>query len=419
MRSFAFGSMTLLLVLVACGNQTVTPAPSSSAPEPSQPSPSAPSPSESAVSPVPAAAPPNLSIEPLMRGLDRPLDIAWRPNDPTSMFVVEQPGTIAMVRDGKRGDPPFLDIADIVTAGGERGLLGMAFLPSGEAGRFFVYYTALDGQQVVASYDTMADDPDRADPSTARIWLTMADEFANHNGGSLVFGPDGFLYIGTGDGGGGGDPLDSGRHLDTLLAKVLRIDVSVDQGGDADPRYRIPPDNPFIDTPGARPEIWLTGLRNPWRIRFDRATGDLWIADVGQNAWEEIDVARAGSKGLDFGWNIMEGAHCFRGEECDTSGLTLPVAEYGHDVGCSVSGGAVYRGSTYPALQGWYILSDYCSGRFWAVDAARAPSDETREAIEVAATDYSISAIVEDPSGEVIATDLSTGSLLRIGASGS
>ncbi len=335
------------------------------------------------------------------------------------MFVVEQPGTIAMVRDGKRGDPPFLDIADIVTAGGERGLLGMAFLPSGEAGRFFVYYTALDGQQVVASYDTMADDPDRADPSTARIWLTMADEFANHNGGSLVFGPDGFLYIGTGDGGGGGDPLDSGRHLDTLLAKVLRIDVSVDKGGDADPRYRIPPDNPFIDTPGARPEIWLTGLRNPWRIRFDRATGDLWIADVGQNAWEEIDVARAGSKGLDFGWNIMEGAHCFRGEECDTSGLTLPVAEYGHDVGCSVSGGAVYRGSTYPALQGWYILSDYCSGRFWAVDAARASSDETREAIEVATTDYSISAIVEDPSGEVIATDLSTGSLLRIGASGS
>jgi glucose/arabinose dehydrogenase len=419
MRSFAFGSMTLLLVLVACGNQTLTPAPSSSAPEPSPPSPSAPSPSESGVSSAPAAAPPNLSIEPLMRGLDRPLDIAWRPNQPTSMFVVEQPGTIAIVRNGQRGDRPFLNIADIVTAGGEQGLLGMAFLPSGEAGRFFVYYTALDGQQVVASYDTMADDPDRADPNTARIWLTMADEFANHNGGSLVFGPDGFLYIGTGDGGGGGDPLDSGRHLDTLLAKILRIDVSVDQGGDADPRYRIPPDNPFIDTPSARPEIWLTGLRNPWRIRFDRATGDLWIADVGQNAWEEIDVARAGSKGLDFGWNLMEGAHCFRSEECDTSGLTLPVAEYGHDVGCSVSGGAVYRGNVYPALQGWYIMSDYCSGRFWAVDAARASSDETREAIEVATTDYSISAIVEDPSGELIATDLSTGALLRIGASGS
>jgi glucose/arabinose dehydrogenase len=161
-----------------------------------------------------------------------------------STFVVEQPGTITLVRDGKRADRPFLDIAEIVTAGGEQGLLGMAFLPSGEAGRFFVYYTALDGQQVVASYDTMADDADRADPNTAKIWLTMADEFGNHNGGSLIFGTDGFLYIGTGDGGGGGDPLDSGRHLDTLLAKVLRIDVSVDQGDGADPRYRIPPDNP-------------------------------------------------------------------------------------------------------------------------------------------------------------------------------
>jgi glucose/arabinose dehydrogenase len=371
-------------------------------------------------SPAPAAAPPNLSIEPMMRGLDRPLDLAWRPNDPTSTFVVEQPGTITLVRDGKRADRPFLDIAEIVTAGGEQGLLGMAFLPSGEAGRFFVYYTALDGQQVVASYDTMADDADRADPNTAKIWLTMADEFGNHNGGSLIFGTDGFLYIGTGDGGGGGDPLDSGRHLDTLLAKVLRIDVSVDQGDGADPRYRIPPDNPFVDRPDARPEIWLTGLRNPWRIRFDRANGDLWIGDVGQNAWEEIDVARAGSKGLDFGWNIMEGAHCFRGgDQCDTSGLTLPVAEYGRDAGCSVTGGTVYRGSAHPALQGWYILSDYCSGRFWAVDAASASSDETREPAEVATTDYSISAIAEDPSGELIATDLSTGSLLRIGVSGS
>jgi glucose/arabinose dehydrogenase len=401
MRSFAFGSMSLLLVVAACGNQTVTPAPSSSA---------------SATSPASAVAPPNLSIEPLVAGFDSPLDLAWRPNEPTTMFVVEQPGTISIVRDSKRVERPFLDIRDIVTAGGERGLLGMAFLPSGEAGRFFVYYTALDGQQVVASYDTMADDADRADPSTARIWLTMADEFANHNGGSLAFGPDGFLYIGTGDGGGGGDPLDSGRHLDTLLAKVLRIDVSVDQGAGADPRYRIPADNPFVGRSDARPEIWLTGLRNPWRIRFDLANGDLWIGDVGQNAWEEIDVVRAGSKGLDFGWNIMEGAHCFRDAAgCDTSGLTLPVAEYGHDVGCSVTGGTVYRGSVHPPLQGWYFLSDYCSGRFWAIDAASASSDETREPTEVAATDYSISSIVEDPSGELIATDLSTGALLRLG----
>lgn len=337
------------------------------------------------------------------------------------MFVVGQAGVIGIVRDGKPVERLFLDISAIVTAGGERGLLGLAFLPSGEDGRFFVYYTALDGQQTVASYDTMADDPDRADPSTARIWLTMPDEFANHNGGSLAFGPDGFLYIGTGDGGGGGDPLDSGRHLDTLLAKVLRIDVSVDQGAGADPAYRIPADNPFVDTPGARPEIWLTGLRNPWRIRFDRANGDLWIGDVGQNAWEEIDVVRAGSKGLDFGWNVMEGAHCFRapGDACDREGLTPPVAEYNHDLGCSVTGGTVYRGSALPALQGWYVLSDYCSGTFWAIDAASASSEETREPIEVAKTDYSISAIAEEPSGELFATDLATGSLLRIGVSGS
>ena len=163
----------------------------------------------------------------------------------------------------------------------------------------------------------------------------------------------------------------------------------------------------------ARPEIWLTGLRNPWRMRFDRATGDLWIADVGQGAWEEVDVVRAGTSGLDFGWNLMEGAHCFRGsgDACDRDGLTLPVAEYDHDQGCSVTGGTVYRGSAFPALQGWYVLSDYCSGTFWAIDAASASSEDTRQPIEVAETDYSISAIAEDPSGELFATDLAAGSL--------
>jgi glucose/arabinose dehydrogenase len=422
MRRLIASAISLVLILAACGDRSVSPAPPSNPPV--SPSPSvAPSTSASASSAATAAAetPPRLSIEPVLDGLDRPVDLAWRPSEGASMFVVEQSGRIRIVRDGRLVERPFLDIADLVSAGGERGLLGLAFLPSAEEGRFFVYYTDRDRNQTVASYDTMGDDADRADPSSARIWLTMADEFANHNGGSLVFGPDGFLYIGTGDGGGGGDPLDSGRHLDTLLAKVLRIDVAVDQGASADPRYRIPPDNPFLETPGARPEIWLTGLRNPWRIRFDRATGDLWIGDVGQNAWEEIDVVRAGSSGLDFGWNHMEGAHCFRAEDdqCDRSGLTLPVAEYGRDGGCSVTGGTVYRGSAFPTLQGWYVMSDYCSGRFWAIDAASASSEQTREPIEVAATDYSISAIAEDPTGELFATDLANGSLLRIGVSGS
>jgi glucose/arabinose dehydrogenase len=420
MRRLVFSWMAFALILAACGDRSVTPPPATSAATPA-PTSAGPSPAASTSATTPSAGtPPSLAIERVLDGLDNPVDLAWRPTEQASTFVVEQTGRIRIVRDGKLVEQPFLDISDLVTAGGERGLLGLAFLPSAEEGRFFVYYSDRQDRQVVASYDTMGDDADLADPSTARIWLTMPDQFANHNGGSLVFGPDGFLYIGTGDGGGGGDPLDSGRHLDTLLAKVLRIDVSVDQGAGADPPYRVPPDNPFIETPGARPEIWLTGLRNPWRMRFDRATGDLWIADVGQGAWEEIDVVRGGTKGLDFGWNLMEGAHCFRAadEACDRAGLTLPVAEYDHDLGCSVTGGTVYRGSAFPALKGWYVLSDYCSGTFWAVDAASASSDATREPIEVAKTDYSISAIAEDPTGELFATDLATGSLLRIGVGG-
>ena len=357
----------------------------------------------------------------MLDGLDSPLDIAYRPNDPASLFVVEQPGRLRLLRDGKLLERPFLDIRDLVLAGGERGLLGLAFLPSAENGRFFVYYTDRDGRQVVASYDTTGSDADEADPSSARIWLTMDDQYGNHNGGSLAFGPDAMLYIGTGDGGGGGDPLDSGRHLDTLLAKVLRIDVSKDQGADSKTAYRIPSDNPFVAKAGARPEIFATGLRNPWRIRFDRANGDLWIADVGQGSWEEIDVIRAGTSGFDFGWNTMEGAHCYTDPEaqCARPELTLPVAEYGHDEGCSVTGGTVYRGNAFPGLQGWYVFSDYCSGTFWALDAATASSNDTIDPPRVATSSYSISAIAEDSSGELFATDLSSGALLHIGLAGS
>jgi glucose/arabinose dehydrogenase len=419
MRRTAGSLVVLVLMVSACGGATVSPPPGSASPS-EAPANSSTSPTTTgAASPSGAATAPSIKLEPVVDGLDSPVDVAWRSNDAGSLFVVEQTGQIRIVRDGKLLEHPFLDISDLVTAGGEQGLLGLAFLPTAVAGRFFVYYTARDGQQTVASYDTAGDDADRADPATARIWLTMPDQFANHNGGSLVFGPDGFLYIGTGDGGGGGDPLDSGRHLDTLLAKVLRIDVSGEPAGSGT-AYRIPPDSPFVDTSGARPEIWLTGLRNPWRIHFDRANGDLWIADVGQGSWEEIDVVRAGQKGLDFGWNILEGAHCFRdATPCDRSGLTMPVAEYDHDLGCSVSGGAVYRGSVFPALGGWYFLSDYCSGTFWAVNAATASSDDTITPAQVATSDHSISAIADDAAGELFATDLSKGSLLRIELAGS
>jgi glucose/arabinose dehydrogenase len=345
-------------------------------------------------------------------GLDQPLDIAWRATDPDTLFVVEQVGRIRIVRDGVLADEPFLDISQIVTAGGEQGLLGLAFHPDPADPRFFVYYTALDGEQVVASYRTNPDDPDRADAGSETVLLRMADQAANHNGGALAFGPDGYLYISTGDGGGAGDPLDSGRHLDTLLAKILRLDIDVPAGAAA--AYEIPRDNPFIAVDGARPEIWLTGLRNPWRIRFDRATGDLWIGDVGQGALEEIDVARAGVGGLDFGWNIMEGTSCYRdgGNDCLTDTLTLPVTEYPHDDGsCSVTGGTVYRGAAQAALVGFYVFADYCSGRFWAIDAA---GDAFREPTIVLESGRSISSIAEDAAGELYATDLAAGELLRV-----
>lgn len=411
--------VALALAVVAC-----SPTPSGSPPaSPSSVGPASPSPSSAAPSAslVPSTGaegdgPPQLSFESIVESMSDPVDVAWRPDDPSTLFVVEQVGRIRIVRDDRLVERPFLDISGSVRAGGEQGLLGLAFLPSGENGRFFVYYTARDGQQVVASYDTNPDDRDVAAPRTATVWLRMADQFGNHNGGSLVFGPDGYLYIGTGDGGGGGDPLDSGRRLDTLLAKVLRIDVA-GQPADDDPAYRIPDDNPFLSTDGARPEIFHTGLRNPWRMRFDRATGDLWIADVGQSDREEIDVSRAGVGGLDFGWNLMEGTACFRssGDDCATPDLTLPVTEYDHDLGCSVTGGTVYRGAAHPALQGWYVFSDYCSGEFWAIDASR---DRTEEPTIVAETNLSTSAIAEDAAGELYATDLSGGRLLRIAVEG-
>jgi glucose/arabinose dehydrogenase len=416
----------LLVALVAMALLAGCAAPSEPSATPSARSTGSPAPSASAsavtaASPTPASSPgtlgdaPGLGLEPVVGGLRSPLDIAWRPEDRGSLFVVEQDGRIRIVRDGALVERPFLDIGGMVSAGGERGLLGLAFHPDPADRRFFVYYTALDGTQVVASYETGADDRDQADPDSAILLLQMEDRFGNHNGGGLAFGPDGYLYISTGDGGGGGDPLDSGRRLDTLLAKILRIDVDADLGSDLP--YGIPADNPFLDVAEARPEIWLTGLRNPWRMRFDRATGDLWIGDVGQGEREEIDVARAGVGGLDYGWNIMEGSTCYRdpGTDCLTDELTLPVTEYGHDLGCSVIGGTVYRGETQTALRGWYVLADNCSGRFWVIDPA---IDDLREPIMAFDSGRSISAIAEDTAGELFATDLASGDLLRVTVDG-
>jgi glucose/arabinose dehydrogenase len=273
------------------------------------------------------------------------------------LFVVEKTGGIRIVKDGVLLPDPFLDLSTQVSSGSEQGLLGLAFDPDyATTGRFVVHYTDVAGNTALARFRVSAD-PDRADPASGQVILTASQPYENHNGGQVTFGPDGFLYLGLGDGGSAGDPENRGQDLSDLLGSILRIDV---RAGDP---YTVPPDNPFIAQPNARPEVWSYGLRNPWRFSFDRATGDLYIADVGQNQFEEIDLSLAGEgggKGVNYGWSIMEGAHCFHQAGCDQTGLTPPLLEYNHTEGCSVTGGYVYRGSAIPAIQGHYFYADLC-----------------------------------------------------------
>ena len=293
-------------------------------------------------------------------GLDAPLFLTTAPGDPTRAFVVEQGGRIRIIRNDALVPTPFLDISGRMASGGERGLLGLAFHPQyATNGRFVVYYTNTSGDVRIASYQVTAD-PDLADPASEQILLAVPHpSFSNHNGGMVVFGPDGRLYAGIGDGGSGGDPNGNGENRNTLLGKLVRLDVN--GAGQAS----VPSDNPFVGQSGMRPEIWSYGLRNPWRFSFDRQTGDLYIGDVGQNAREEIDVSTAASqagRGLNFGWNITEGSACYSpASGCNRTGLTQPALDYGHSDGCSVIGGYVYRGSAIPELRGHYFYGDYCS----------------------------------------------------------
>lgn len=337
----------------------------------------------------------------------RPIGLANAGDGLGRLFIIEQAGVIRVLQDGDLLPVPFLDISDQVDCCGERGLLGLAFHPEyARNGEFFVHYSDLNGDTVLARFQVdLAERPDQADPDSQVIILRVAQPYGNHNGGTVAFGLDGYLYLGLGDGGSGGDPLGNAQNLDSLLGKLLRLDV--DSG---DP-YAIPPDNPYAQGGGA-PEIWASGLRNPWRFSFDRLTGDLFIGDVGQSSWEEIDFLPAGGPGgANFGWNYREGAHPFSASSPPGELLlTDPVAEYGRDQGITVIGGVVYRGGQLPEWEGIYLYGDYGSGFIWGLFQGADGSWRNAVLFE---TGSSITSFGQDENGEVYYVDLA-GNLFRL-----
>jgi glucose/arabinose dehydrogenase len=344
-------------------------------------------------------------------GFNRPLYVTHAGDNSKRLFVVEQGGKILILKDGVKLQTPFLDISAMISpeaASGfgysERGLLGLAFHPNyAENGVFYINYTDREGTTIVARYLVSADDPDRADPNSAAIVLTQQQPYSNHNGGHLAFGPDGYLYISMGDGGSAGDPLRAGQDLNIMLGKLLRIDPGLEGG------YSIPPDNPFVGSGDALPEIWAYGLRNPWRFSFDSQTGDLYIADVGQNRWEEVNFQPADSRGGEnYGWNFYEGSHPYSGVPAP-SNVVMPVAEYGHNLGVSVTGGYVYRGERIPALQGYYIYGDFGWGTMWAL---RRDAAGVWQNIFLDDTNHTISSFGEDENRELYLVNY-TGAILR------
>jgi len=339
--------------------------------------------------------------------LSTPVAVAVRPGD-DALYVALKAGSVRRVNHGQGGDglsvdaAPVLDLSGQVSTGSEQGLLGLTFSPDGNT--LYVDYTDRAGDTQVVEY---AYRDGRADDATRRTVLAVDQPYANHNGGEVAFGPDAKLYVGLGDGGSQGDPDHRGQELGTLLAKILRIDPTPSGGKP----YTVPGDNPFVNRSGAVPETFAWGLRNPWRFTWDRATGDLWIGDVGQNTWEEIDFLAAGSPmGANFGWSGMEGRHTFKGG--NPSGGVLPVAEYSHQSGdhCSVTGGYVYRGTKIPALRGVYVYADYCSGTVWGLTQSGGRVTAQRQ-LDVGGT-HNVTSFGEDESGEIYL--LATDGLFRI-----
>lgn len=303
----------------------------------------------------PPGLPSALAVEVAGSGYNGAIHLTAPAGD-SRLFVVEQAGRVRIIDNGQQLVAPFLDITGTVQSGGERGLFSVAFHPDYSTnGYFYVNYTDQGGDTQIERY-SVSGDPNVADPNSALPILNVAQPFGNHNGGQIAFGPDGMLYIGMGDGGSGGDPQGHGQNLNTLLGAMLRIDIN---GGTP---YAIPSDNPYTGDPNARDEIWAHGLRNPWRFSFDHVAEDLYVADVGQDEWEEVTVVPADEAAVNYGWNVMEGAHCFNTQNCDSVGLEMPAVEYDHGDGCSITGGYTYRGQAIPGLRGHYLYSDYCSG---------------------------------------------------------
>jgi glucose/arabinose dehydrogenase len=352
---------------------------------------------------------PTLALGTALGGFTSPVGITHAADGSGRIFVVEQGGRIRIVKSGVLQSTPFLDISTRISSGGERGLLGLAFAPDyARRGNFYVNYTNPTGNTVISRFRRSAANADAADPASEQVIITIAQPFANHNGGQLAFGRDGFLYVGMGDGGDAGDPGNRAQNTSELLGKILRIDVETGRPY----TYTVPASNPFATRAGFRGEIWALGVRNPWRFSFDRLTADLFIADVGQGSFEEVDVQPAASLGGEnYGWRIMEATHCFNPNPCSMTGLTLPVIEYGHGSGdCSVTGGYVYRAATFPRMQGLYFYGDFCSGRIWSLQRQNQAWVNTL----LLDTAIQISAFGEDEPGNVYVASYGTGQIFQL-----
>ncbi|MBN1563967.1 MAG: PQQ-dependent sugar dehydrogenase [Anaerolineae bacterium] len=359
-----------------------------------------------------AMQPVTYRLVPVAEGLSRPVFVTHASDGSGRLFVMGQSGKILIIADGVLLDTPFLDVSGVISqdalGGGytERGLLGLAFHPDYEEnGVFFINYTDQAGNTVLARYAVSADDPNRADPGSAEQLLYVSQPYSNHNGGHLEFGPDGYLYVSLGDGGSGGDPQGNGQNLNTLLGSILRLDVDTASG------YAIPADNPFVGRDDARPEIWAWGLRNVWRFSFDRETGDMFLADVGQNLWEEVNFQPTDSLGGEnYGWNAYEASYVYSGAQ-PASEVVGPVLEYDHRNGwCSITGGYVYRGEALPGMQGYYLYGDWCTGTIWAARQDDTGNWLTEISLE---SGRRISSFGEDESGELYLVD-HDGAVLRI-----